>query len=147
VSPCDPCLVDFVGCILLVPSIPTAPTFSTSSTQLPACPLMFWYWCLHLLPSAARGSELGTNLWLFFFLLLFVLVSSVWFYPRSLSHPASGSWPFRQNPTWASSCGFGLKLDKSNSHRLWATIAPAHLVGRMGVAQRLHGWVGQSHIW
>ena len=29
------------------------------------------------------------------------MVSSVWFYPRSLGYPASGSWPPRQCQIWA----------------------------------------------
>jgi hypothetical protein len=35
----------------------------------------------------------------------------VWFYPRSLSSPPSGSWHFRQYQVWDFSCGMGFNQD------------------------------------
>jgi hypothetical protein len=57
----------------------------------------------------------------------------VWFYLRSLEHPASRFWLSRQCQGWAPSCDIGLKLDQSlvgHTQNLCATFTPAHLAGR-----------------
>jgi len=61
------------------------------------------------------------------------LSSCVCFYPKSLNHQPSSSWPSRRYQAWAPSPGVCLKLDQSlvvHSHNLWASSAPEHLADR-----------------
>lgn len=72
----------------------------------------------------------------------FVFACHVWFYPKSLSHPASESWR-RQCQGYTLFHDVGLKVDEpsvGHSNNFCATFTP-RISCRSIVAQRLYGWV------
>lgn len=131
---------------LIIPTLPI-PQGSPGSTQ---CGAVGIWICSHQLMEEASSMliSLGSDLWtpqninrnhLIDFVFFFM------FYPRPLSSLAYSPWSSRHCQTWGPSRGSVLKLDQSlvvHLHKLWATIASAHLASNTWVGLRLCGWVG-----
>lgn len=63
------------------------------------------------------------------FVSYFILVSSVWLYPRFLGYPVLDPWTSRQSMTWGTSCAVGLNLSQTLiGHTQKFSIIIAHIL-------------------
>jgi hypothetical protein len=79
-----------------------------------------------------------------FVVVVVVIVSPVWFYPRFLGYLRSGSWPSKQCQVWAPSHSVGLKLYQSlvgHSYKFSAIFTPEHLASRTNYSLKVL-WLG-----
>lgn len=74
-----------------------------------------------------------------------MLFSHVWFYPRSLIHPASWFWLPWKCWAWALYGGVGIKLDQQflgHPHKFGATLFQCILMARHVMGHRFCGCIG-----